>query len=506
MRPRVCGVLLHISSLPSAYGIGDLGPAAHAFARALAENGLTHWQFLPLTPTSPFIGNSPYSSPSAFAGNPLFISPELLLEDGFISYADLDSALGGTPEQALGRDGRAVDYASVTAHRNALLRAAFAKNQPLLRANANFNFFAAKHADWLDDYAAFMSIKEACNGAIWTSWPEGLKQRRPDALAEWREKHGYEIGFHKFTQFLFFSQWERLRRACRKMGVSLVGDMPIYVTDDSVDVWAAPNLFELDENGTPSKVAGVPPDYFSETGQRWGNPVYRWDVMRQDNFKWWNRRIEHNLSMTDVVRLDHFRGFAGYWEISAEEPTAVNGRWRTAPGQELFASISRRLGNLPVIAEDLGVITPDVRELMADFGFPSMRVLQFAFGENMSESPHIPFNHQRNQVAYTGTHDNQTARQWFIETTEAERNNLRSYLGCDVQADNAHLALIRLALASPAETVIIPMQDILGLGAEGRMNTPSVSRGNWTWRLSENQAGTDSFAQLRGLCRLYGRN
>ncbi len=504
MRSRSCGVLLHISSLPSAFGIGDLGPAAHNFARLLAESGLTHWQFLPLTPTSTFIGNSPYSSPSAFAGNPLFISPELLAEDGFISFSDLDS-LDVRPAPHTGHNPAGVDFEAVSMQREGLLNLAFARNQPQLRHSEGYKMFCSNHARWLDDYALFMSIKEQFGGKLWTDWPEDLKNRHEASLAAWQEEHFAKVERHKFIQYLFFRQWDKLHRLCRLLGLRLVGDLPIYVTHDSVDVWANPALFDLNGKGLPNNVAGVPPDYFSATGQRWGNPVYRWEAMQADSFAWWRKRLEHNLILADMIRLDHFRGFAGYWEIPATEETAVHGRWKDAPGQALFRSATRHLGQLQAIAEDLGVITSDVRELMFQFQLPGMRVLQFAFGHDMSESVHIPFNYSQNTVVYTGTHDNQTSRQWFAETSEFERNNLRRYAGCDVHNDNAHIMLARLALSSPADLAVLPMQDILGLGAEGRMNTPSTSKNNWGWRMKPEEAVGESFAWLRELCRIYGR-
>ena len=506
---RSCGILLHVSSLPSAFGIGDLGPAAHAFVSALAEAGLKYWQFLPLTPTSEFIGNSPYSSPSAFAGNPLFISPELLLREGRVSDEDMDNAaiLSAAASER-------VNYPEAAAVRRSLLDAAFARGRSALGADAGFAEFCREQAHWLEDYALFASIKEESGGASWTAWPEGLKRREPYALSRWREERGSELLRQKFIQYLFFCQWEALRCACREKGIVLIGDLPIYVTHDSADVWANPYLFKLDEEGRPLSVAGVPPDYFSATGQRWGNPVYDWDAVRSQGFAWWLQRFAHNLRLADVLRLDHFRGFCAYWEIPAAETTAVNGVWTEAPGREFLAALRGSFGpDLPIIAEDLGVITPDVRALMQEFNLPGMKVLQFAFGGNTPAlNPDAPFRHPARSVVYTGTHDNPPSREWFKQAAAEEKENLARYVGRALDEDTAADTLLRLALGSPADLAVIPMQDVLGLGEGSRMNTPSVAHGNWEWRMRsapglEDRAGDASllFGRLRELCAVYGR-
>ncbi|MDR2503971.1 MAG: 4-alpha-glucanotransferase [Deltaproteobacteria bacterium] len=526
MSERSCGVLLHISSLPSAFGIGDLGPAAHAFALALASAGVRFWQFLPLTPTSEFIGNSPYSSPSAFAGNPLFISPELLCEQGLVSRADVDDAVnlycrGSAP-------GR-VDYRAVCAQRRAVLNAAFARGFASLGEGEDFLHFCRAEASWLDPYALFAAIKEEHGGASWVDWPDALKWREPVFLESWEAKNRRSVLRHKFIQYLFFSQWRVLRRRCAELGLALIGDLPIYVTHDSADVWANPELFQLDGQGAPSSVAGVPPDYFSATGQRWGNPVYDWEAMRQKGFSWWIKRLEHNLRMMDVARLDHFRGFCAYWAIPAEEKTAVNGQWVKAPGRELFSALRGHFGpDLPLVAEDLGVITEDVRELMRDFALPGMKVLQFGFGgEKPALNPDAPFRHSQNSVVYTGTHDNPTTLDWFSSAAPQEQGNLARYAGRDLGPEDAVDFMLRLALGSPADLAVIPMQDILGLGEEGRMNTPSVAAGNWEWRLPDLPGLEElarpgpalaadgrpawpqplpAFKHLRFLCSVYGRD
>lgn len=515
MRLRQSGVLLHISSLPSRYGIGDLGPEAHGFARLLAGAGQSLWQFLPLNPTSPAIGNSPYSSPSAFAGNALFISPEGLLEDGFVSESDIDAAdaeaaffrscnYGGS--HGLGEPSR-VDYEHAERQRRALLRIAFAQNEHRLGTDPGFRRFVEANAFWLEDHVRFVTIKEAHEGAVWTKWPEKLARRDADALAHWERSEGQALQRERFAQYLFFRQWRRLRAACTKLGVRLVGDVPIYVTHDSADVWANGDYFTLDFHGEPTAVAGVPPDYFSSTGQRWGNPLYNWEALAKDGFSWWVRRMEHNLSMFDCVRLDHFRGFAGYWRVPASEKTAVNGEWVPAPGRALFETLARRLLSLPLIAEDLGIITPDVRELQREMGFPGMAVLQFGFNGDLRENPHTPFMHTRSQVVYTGTHDNPPTRGWFTDNaTWEEKNLLTAYAGYEITPDNVAQALIRMALASIADMAVVPAQDVLGLGMDSRMNMPSTTEGNWTWRLQPGRLNRETMGWLARYTALLGRH
>ena len=507
MTPRISGVLLHISSLPSVHGIGDLGPAAHAFANLLADAGQAVWQFLPLNPTSPAIGNSPYSSPSAFAGNPLFISPERLLEEGFVSPADVDAArehaLCACPLNPF--EESTVDYERVDHERHQLLLIAFERNSHRLETDLGFREFTSANADWLEDYARFMTIKDAEGGASWVHWPEPLARRDPMALAAWDRDHAGPMQRERFIQYLFFHQLAALRSTCRKRGIRLVGDAPIYVTHDSADVWSNPQFFKLDGAFMPTVVAGVPPDYFSPTGQRWGNPVYNWDALAADGFRWWLRRLSHNLTLVDRVRLDHFRGFAGYWEIPASEETAINGRWVAAPGMALFGVLTRHMDYLPFIAEDLGVITPDVRELQRSFSLPGMKVLQFAFGGSLDENPYVPFHHEQACVVYSGTHDNAPTRGWFTHASHEEKANLAAYVGHDVHEGNAHEVLMRLALGSVAGVSVLPMQDVLGLGMESRMNVPNQSQGNWAWRLRADQMRPESFTQLAYYSQLYAR-
>ncbi len=502
MFTRASGLLLPITSLPSRYAIGDLGPAAYAFAQLLRDTGQLYWQFLPLGPTSPAIGNSPYSSCSAFAGNPLLISPEKLVEDGLLTWADVGVDTGESPS---GEPHRA-DYVLAERLRDRMLSAAFARNRHWLETDSGFTAFRAGQP-WLRDYARFVTIKAAFGGAEWSQWSEDLRKRDTWALEAWDSAHAEEMLYAMFVQYVFFRQWNDLHTHCASLGVRLVGDMPMYVTHDSADVWANPQFFHLDEAGNPITVAGVPPDYFSRTGQRWGNPVYRWSAMAEDGFGWWIRRMAHNFALADVVRVDHFRGFAGYWEIPAHEATAVNGRWVDAPGMDLFAALSRRFTVLPLIAEDLGVITADVRELKAAFALPGMKVLQFGFGgDQIIRNPDAPMNHERHCVLYTGTHDNPPMREWFVrEAGEQGRANFEAVAGHAVSEHSVAETAMRIAMGSVANTVIFPVQDVLGLDGSARMNTPSVPTGNWEWRLGAEEMHLPFFGELARMTAFFGR-
>lgn len=504
---RTSGVLLHLTSLPSAFGIGDLGPEALRFAEFLTLAGQSRWQMLPLTPTAHSLGSSPYSSFSAFAGNTLCISPELLAEDGLLSPAELG-------EFALPQSER-VDFPAVERAKAALLRRIFDRLTPVgsgggLEDDPAFQGFVGDNAAWLPDYALFMAVKEHMGGAGWTGWPKDIRDREEAALRAYGTRLHREIVFQQFCQWLFFRQWGRLKWECGKLGVELVGDAPIYVTHDSADVWANRGLFKLDPDGQPTKVAGVPPDYFSETGQRWGNPVFDWEACEATGHAWWIGRLRHNLGLFDVVRLDHFRGFEAYWEIDAEEETAVNGRWVPGPGAAFFEAVLAAHGSLPLIAEDLGLITEEVVALKERFGLPGMKVLQFAFGPHTPTSPDSPHNHEKNCVVYTGTHDNNTTLGWFeAEATAPVRRVLSRYLGRTPTRQSILRDMIRLALASPAAHAVLPAQDLLGLGAEARMNTPGLAKGNWGWRAPAETltlAGGRALAEeLRGACELFGR-
>jgi 4-alpha-glucanotransferase len=492
--PRASGILLHPTSLPARFGIGDLGPAAYRFVDFLAEAGQALWQVLPLGP--PGYGNSPYQSLSSLAGNPLLVSPEGLAEGGWLDRADLEAARlpPGT-----------VDFGAVIPLKERLLRRAaesfFARAGA--DARAELETFARAAAGWLGPFAQFAALKERNGGRAWTEWTD---RAEPDPA---------ETRVHVFAQFAFSRQWSALRRYAAGLGISLIGDIPIFVAHDSSDVWSSPDLFDLDAAGRPRAVAGVPPDYFSATGQLWGNPLYRWDVMAARGYDWWIDRLRGTFARVDRVRLDHFRGFEKYWEIPAGSPTAVHGRWVPGPGLDLFRALERALGPLPVIAEDLGYITPEVHALREQLGFPGMRVLQFAFGSPSADDPFKPHTYVRNAVVYTGTHDNDTTLGWFrnldpgaatltAAESAAERERALRYLGTEgreIQWD-----FIRAALASVADTAIVPLQDVLGLGSEGRMNLPARAEGNWTWRFGEEDLRPALAGRLRELAEMYGRN
>ncbi|HEY1372991.1 MAG TPA: 4-alpha-glucanotransferase [Candidatus Binatia bacterium] len=495
---RASGVLLHITSLPSPFGIGDIGPAACRFADFLADARQTYWQILPLTATSEINGNSPYASPSAFAGNPLLISPEALLADDLIRKEDI----GEHPRFPNDR----VDYEAVISFKMALLDKAFERFQARNSNDGGFEKFCHDQADWLDDYSLFAALKAHFDTGAWWDWPAAIRDREKNALAQWRKRCRDEIKKQQYFQYLFYSQWTALKEYCNKKNVYFIGDMPIYVSADSADVWASPQLFKLDKEKRPSAVAGVPPDYFSETGQLWGNPVYRWDVLKETRYAWWLKRLRHNLALFDGIRLDHFRGFVAYWEVPAGERTAKNGKWIKAASDDFFAALVLEFPDVPIFAEDLGLITPDVRAVMKRFGFASMKLLIFGFGEDMASNPYALHNHEKNSLVYTGTHDNNTARGWFLEeATPAERERLARYIGHAVAPDNIHTEFIRLAFMSAAETAIIPMQDLLGLGPEARMNRPATTDGNWGWRVLPEQLGGALAAKLAETTALYGR-
>ena len=504
---RSSGVLLHVTSLSNKYGIGDLGPSALAFGEFLVRAGQSRWQLLPMTPTASSLGNSPYSSFSAFAGNTLALSPEQLFQDGLLSRAELGSfALPTKPR---------VDFPAVERAKGAMLRLIFDRLMPGgaggVEDDPEFATFRGHNAAWLPDYALFMAVKESLGGAPWTAWPADIRDRSEEALRDYGTRLHREVVFQQFGQWLFFRQWGRLKWLLGKLDISLVGDAPIYVTHDSADVWANRQLFKMDKTGQPTFVAGVPPDYFSKTGQRWGNPVFDWQAHADSGFAWWIRRMRHNFGLYDLVRLDHFRGFAGYWEIPAEEETAMRGEWVPALGGEMLAALRAEHGSLPILAEDLGVITPDVVELKERFGLPGMKILQFGFAPGAPNNPDAPHNHEKNCVVYTGTHDNNTTRGWFnAEADPGVRRLLARYLGRRVSADTIAREFRRLALASPADCAMLPAQDVLDLDAADRMNIPGTQNGNWGWRLAPGRlvgTGPDRALaeELRGLCELFGR-
>jgi len=496
---RKSGILQHITSLPSPHGVGNLGPWAYRFADFLHQSGQSLWQVLPLGPTSTAYGSSPYSSCSAFAGNPLLISLELLAGEGFLKQEDL----GDQPHYPVER----VDFEAVTKTKTQVLRKATERFRSSgLDREARFERFLKGNGAWLEDYALFVALKERFGGAPWYEWPKELRNRATHAMAEVKMELGDRIFQELVLQYLFARQWEALRSYCNERGIQMFGDMPIYVSMDSSDVWSNPRVFKLDEEKRALFVAGVPPDYFSATGQLWGNPVYDWDYLRGSRFEWWVARMGHALTQLDLVRVDHFRGFVNYWEVPSSEETAIHGKWVNAPAVELFATLLRRFPFMPIVAEDLGIITAEVREVMKTFGFPGMKVLQFAFYGDVRTNPYVPHNHVRNCVIYTGTHDNNTTRGWFRKDLDpAERERLFEYLGRPVGEEEIHLALVRMAMMSVADTCIIPMQDFLGLDETARMNFPSVSRGNWEWRLDPELLTDDLLHMIQQLTSLYGR-
>jgi len=496
---RSSGVLLHITSLPSAFGIGDLGPEAYRFAEEfLAATGQRVWQVLPLNPTDPDSGNSPYHSASAFAGNPLLISPELLRRDGLLQERDLQPPA----DLPAGR----TDYAAVASWKGRLLDEAWGRFRQRRAGRAAFRAFCDRHAWWLEDYALYLALRRRFGGRSWCEWPAEFRDRDPRALQAARQDCAEAIQREKFLQYAFFRQWHALKDYCNARGVWVMGDVPIYVAYDSADVWSRPEMFKLDASKRPTFLAGVPPDYFSATGQLWGDPVYDWQAIRATGYQWWIRRMEHNLTLCDMVRMDHFRGFCACWEVPAGEATAIRGRWVPGPGEDFFRALLRRRPTAALVAEDLGVITPDVRELMRRLGLPGMKVLLFAFNDDLATNPYVPHNHEPNCVVYTGTHDNDTARGWFENEAGPEvKERLFAYLGRRLAAEEVPWELIRLAMMSVARLCVLPAQDLLGLGSEARMNRPSVAFGNWEWRLDSVGALQEAAGRLRDMTRVYGR-
>ncbi len=492
---RSSGILLHPTSLPSRFGIGDLGLEAYRFIDFLAQSAQQLWQVLPLGPTG--YGNSPYLCYSAMAGNPLLISPERLRDEGLLTDDDFAN-LPEFPAQA-------VDYEQVTQTKLPLLKQAcenFKTKAAPFQQN-EFAGFCETKAYWLDDYALFMALKDTHAGASWHTWEREIAQCQPEALERWRQQLHAEIFYHKYIQFEFFRQWSELKRYANMRGVQIIGDIPIYVAHDSADVWSHPETFCLDPDGLPSLMAGVPPDYFSATGQLWGNPVYNWEQLQQQDFKWWVQRFRAMLEYIDIIRIDHFRGFQAYWAVPSGQTTAMNGEWIEAPGEALFQTLNQQLGKLPVLAEDLGTITPEVDALREQFEFPGMKIVQFAFGSSVV-NPYLPFNYQQNCVVYTGTHDNDTTVGWFEQLSPDEKKTVIDYLGSTSSA-GIHWDLTRLALSSVANQAIIPLQDILGLGNSSRMNVPSRAEGNWAWRYQSDDLTEELRDRLQTMTTIYGR-
>lgn len=505
--PRSSGILLHFTSLPGRFGIGDLGSCAYEFADFLADSGQKLWQLLPLNPTG--YGDSPYQCFSAFAGNPLLLSLERLAEQGLLQATDL-AHVPVFPVDS-------IDYGSVIGYKTGVLRRAaqvfFADGS---RSDLSaFENFCQTSAAWLDDYALFMACKDAHQGVIWTAWEPEIRRRTPQALQEWSKKLALEVAAFKFWQFAFFQQWESLKTYAQARAIRFMGDIPIYVAHDSADVWAHPELFYLNDQGSPTVVSGVPPDYFSATGQLWGNPIYRWDVLAANGYQWWIERFRASLALFDVVRLDHFRGFESYWEIPGGDKTAINGRWTKGPGEAFLSALQNAFGDLPIVAENLGVITPPVEKLRQQFGLPGMSLLQFAFGTDPQGPSFRPHNYSRDLAAYTGGHDNDTTVGWWTssagqdstrtpEDVRKEHDFARAYLNFHDDSE-INWVMIRAVMSSVADIAIVPLQDVLGLGTEARMNLPGRVSGNWKWRYRSGALTKDLSARLRSLSTLYDR-
>ena len=500
--PRVSGILVHPTSLPGPYGIGELGHEAMHLLDFLAGAEQRLWQVLPLGPTG--YGDSPYQCFSAFAGNPLLVSLDLLVEQGLLAREDVTGAAFPPRE---------VDYGAVIDFKRPRLQTAYERARKMPEVMGRFEAFCKEKAAWLDDFALFMALKEAHDDVAWSEWPADVRSRKVKALERWRKDKKEAIRARQFAQFLFFSQWGAVKKAAHERGIRVMGDIPIFVAHDSADVWAHPDLFRLEKDGTPEVVAGVPPDYFSATGQLWGNPIYRWDEMARRGFDWWVERFRATFEMVDLVRLDHFRGFEAYWEIPAGEKTAVKGRWVKGPGAALFEALRTALGALPIVAENLGVITPEVEALRERFGFPGMAILQFAWGSDAQGSTFIPHNYPRHVVVYTGTHDNDTTVGWWTagvgdstrskEEVEREHDFARRYMNTD--GKEIHWDFIRTILASVAELAIAPLQDVLGKGNEARMNLPGRPGGNWRWRYTADELTDVAKHRLLLYTQTYGR-
>lgn len=492
---RNSGILMHISSLPGNEGIGTFGKSAYDFADFLHTAGQKYWQILPLCPTS--YGDSPYQSPSSFALNPLFIDLTMLQAEGLLSVEKEEIC-------SLANDKQKVNYPNVYVNKTALLRRSFMQSKEVI--SAELDAFVRKHQFWLPDYALYMVLKQHFVTKEWWAWDDEIKYRIPEALTKYQEKYQEEIAYYQYLQYIAYKQWDSLKDYIHRQGLQVIGDLPIYVAGDSADTWthAAAGIFKLSAELLPLGVAGCPPDYFSADGQHWGNTVYDWKGNKEQGYQWWIARMKQSLSIYDWVRLDHFRGLESYWEIPVDAPTAAYGSWQPGPGMEFLDALHAALGHLQIIAEDLGLMTEEVRALVRKSGFPNMKVLGFAF-DSCADNEHLPYHYEKNCVAYTGTHDNDTVRGWFANTSAESRKFAKQYLNLHDQ-ESLHWCFIRTLLASPANLSIIPMQDILGLGTEARMNTPSTLGGNnWRWRMLPGAATAEITARLKALTQLYGR-
>lgn len=494
---RRSGILVHPTSFPSPYGIGDLGKTAYDFIDFLKKANQTLWQCLPLGPTG--FGDSPYQAYSAFAGQPLLISPDKLIELDLLSPEDI----AHLPDWNKNR----VEYEKITVFKTAMLKKAY-KNFLLvtdLALRNEYEVFCQEHAFWLTDYALFMALKDDQNGKKWTEWEDKYKNPTSETKEKALKDLESSVNYYRFVQFIFFKQWYELKKYANENDVQIIGDIPIFVSPDSSDAWANKELFQLDDEGYPTVIAGVPPDYFSKTGQMWGNPLYNWDYHKKTGYAWWIARIRHQLTQTDIFRIDHFRGFEAYWAIPADEKTAINGKWVKGPGNDFFDHVLKAFegDELPIIAEDLGIITPEVEALRDDYNLPGMKILQFAFNE-LNDGAYYPYNYVENCVCYTGTHDNDTTVGWYQNATPQSQDKARRYLSCD--GSNIHWDMIRLAMGSVARYVIFPLQDVLGLDSNHRMNVPGIGIGNWSWRFKENDIQYWMPDYLKDLSKVFWRN
>ena len=491
---RGSGMLLPIASLPSRYGIGSFSKSAYDFIDSLKKSGQKFWQILPIGPTG--YGDSPYQSFSTFAGNPYFIDPDQLIEEGLLTREECES-------YDFGNDNRYIDYEKIYLSRFQMLRKAYDRSN--IGVDKDFTVFAEQNAYWLEDYAFYMAIKDSFNGLSWSEWAEEIKLRKADAMMTYRVTLKNDIEFYKYIQYLFTKQWNKLKNYANKNGIKIIGDLPIYVAFDSADTWAHPELFQLDEKQNPVAVAGCPPDAFSSTGQLWGNPLYRWEVHHATGYEWWLSRIAYCFSWYDVVRIDHFKGFDEYYSIPYGDDTAVNGHWEKGPGIELFKTIENKLGKVDIIAEDLGYITESVKDLLKKTGYPGMKVLEFAF-DSREESDYLPHNYDKNCIVYTGTHDNDTILGWFHNINKEDRAMALAYLNRSEKDEKMlHWDFIRLAEQSVAKLCIVPVQDFLGLGSEARINIPSTLGNNWRWRMKDGELTEDILTRIKDIVKLYGR-
>ena len=491
---RRSGMLLPISSLPSKYGIGSFSKEAYDFIDVLRDSGQSLWQILPLGPTGH--GDSPYQSFSTFAGNSYFIDLDELVKEGVLTEEECNSYDWGNNTQY-------IDYEKIYSSRFKILRIAYIRSN--INENEMFESYCKENEWWLHDYALYMAIKDSFNGKSWIEWDNDIRTREQEAIHRYEEELKDEINFYKYQQYLFSNQWNKLKSYANKEGISIIGDIPIYVAFDSADTWSNPELFQLDNEGNPVAVAGCPPDAFSETGQLWGNPLYSWDYHKDTNYEWWIKRIEYSFKLYDVVRIDHFRAFDEYYSIPYGEETAVNGAWKQGPGIELFECIKENLGNVNIIAEDLGFLTESVKQLLSDTGYPGMKILQFAF-DSREDSDYLPHNYNNNCIVYTGTHDNDTVVGWYKEINSEDKNMCIDYMNSKHTEENEiHWDFICLAMRSVADTCIIPVQDYLGLGSEARINIPSMLGDNWKWRMEKDSFSKPMIEKIKMLTELYGR-